>query len=41
MKEQILKFKQAQEDKRKEAELKAEQKRREEQKEKLDKFMKA
>jgi hypothetical protein len=40
MKEQILKFKEAQEEKRKEAELKAEQKQREERKGKLDGFMK-
>jgi len=40
MKEQILKFKQAQDDKRAEAELKAKEKQREEQKGKLDQFMK-
>lgn len=40
MKEQILKFKQAQEDKRKEAELKAKEKQREERKGKLDSFLK-
>ena len=41
MKEQILKFKQAQEDKKKEAELAAREKKREQQKGKLDQFMKA
>ena len=41
MKEQILKFKQAQEDKKKEAELAAREKKRAEQKGKLDQFMKA
>jgi hypothetical protein len=40
MKEQIAKFKQAQEDKRNEAELKAKEKQREERKGKLDNFLK-
>jgi len=40
MKEQIAKFKQAQEDKRNEAELKAKEKQREERKGKLDSFLK-